>query len=105
MPRDVHAQQCELGAFAETVPACGTGSGYFRPQPNTITNSGRIIENPGPYYAPVGNNDESWYQYYPSKKEYGRKEPNPYDQNGNLSLWRTPKHLWTTRIWRGALNE
>ncbi len=81
-----------------TVPACGEGEGYFRPQPYTLSSRGRIIENPDAYYAPIGKNQENWIQYYPSDNSYGEVEPNPFDKKSRLSPTRTVKHLWSTRV-------
>jgi hypothetical protein len=81
-----------------TVPACGTGPGQYRPQPWTLSREGVPERTNGSMYAPSGPRQENWNQYDPSTGRYGPAEPNPYNQNGNLSVPRVIKHLYTTRI-------
>lgn len=80
--------------------ACGTGPGYFRPQPYTLSGGfpPKIIMNPGAYYAPIGSNQQNWQQYYPPTGQYGAVEPNPFNNYGQLSPGRTARHLYVTRI-------
>jgi hypothetical protein len=88
-----------------TVAACGTAPGYYRPQPFTLTSRGRPTRNTNnTYYAPVGPKQKDWYQYYPSSNTYGQKEPNPFNEKGHLSIPRTTRHLYVTRIQRPASN-
>lgn len=87
------------GAPSGTVPACGMGTGYYRPQPYTLSGGfPRVIRNPNSYYAPVGNRQQYWHQYSPSSGNYGPREPNPFSQSGRLSVPRAANHLFQTRI-------
>lgn len=92
------AQQCGGSAPFGTVPACGYGPGQYRPQPYTLSGSGRVVERPGTWYAPSGRNQQYWNQYYPPTRSYGPREPNPFGTSGNLSPSRAVRHLLYTRV-------
>ena len=81
-----------------TVAACGTGPGYFRPQPYTL-NRYFIPQRapPGSYYAPIGPTGANWQQFN-TRSGYGPVEPNPYSRGGWLGGPRTFNHLYQTRI-------
>lgn len=85
---------------AGTIPACGTGNGYYKPQPRTLTSGfpPRIVRNPGTYYAPSGSKQKNWNQYYPKSNTYGTTEPNPFNSKGKQSITRTIRHLYVTRV-------
>jgi hypothetical protein len=94
----VYSQNRSRTVPVGTVPACGTVSGYYRQQPVTLSSNFRVVRNPGTYYAPSGQNQRNWNQYYPNENSYGPTEPNPYNRNGRLSPTRVVRHLYTTRV-------
>lgn len=89
---------CYLSSPEGTVPACGEGEGYFRPQPETLSSDWKVVKNPGTYYAPIGKKGKKWRQYYPDDDSYGPEEPNPYKMDGKRSSLRTLNHLFETRV-------
>ena len=82
-PQQANAQnQCYL------YNACGTGYGYFRPQP--VTRHGQKgcrkyvpSRQRREYYAPLAPSGENWIQYYPSTNQYGPIELNPFHSPSN----------------------
>jgi hypothetical protein len=80
-----------------TYAACGNAPGYYRPQPYTLRD-GRVVRTPNSWYAPSGPRQRYWNQYDAESRTYGPREPNPFNERGRLSIPRTTRHLYETRI-------
>ncbi len=95
---EVKAQGMCYAPATGTVQACGTGPGYFRPQPYTLNRRFMPVRTPpGSYYAPIGPTGANWQQFN-VRGGYGPVEPNPYSRGGLLGGPRTFNHLYQTRM-------
>lgn len=98
-PETAQAQnRCEVPVPPPgTYAACGYAPGYYRRQPYTLRD-GRVVPTPDAWYAPHGPRQRYWNQYDARSNSYGPREPNPYNERGRLSVPRTARHLYETRI-------
>lgn len=86
------------GAPPGTYAACGYAPGYYRPQRDTLRNGRVERAPPGSWYAPSGSRQQYWNQYNSNTRQYGPREPNPYDARGRLSVGRSIHHVIETRV-------